>query len=205
LLLEGAGHSFAGGAAETRFTLLVPDGVSRVRFSFPSLGVSVPVRGNIAAVQVNRPCCSGQPGLVWYGANGQVIKRIVGTNPPPRPGRPGPETAQSRAAERDPSTPNRVWVTPRVGGPHTKFMVHFRVLLNNVDYSYRLSGTRCPAITPAGGGGGGTDDLRGRTWSGPIDAVQGQTWCPGTYRLSVAVMGRKHAGPFGTATFTVKR
>jgi hypothetical protein len=63
-----------------------------------------------------------------------------------------------------------------------------------------------------GGDGGGTNDVRGRTWSDAVDAVAGQTWCPGTYRLSATVMdlGRygmlKHpAEPFGTATFTVRR
>ena len=45
-----------------------------------------------------------------------------------------------------------------------------------------------------------------------MDAVSGQTWCPGTYHVSVTVsdLGRsgnlKHpARPFGTATFTVRR
>jgi hypothetical protein len=216
------GTEGGGGIRGTRVTLVVPDGVAKVEFVLPrqpipgqygapiyphSLAVTTAVHGNVAAVQVDRQ--SGIPfPMIWYGADGHVVKRIgnlAGVNrvvPTPQP---GPETALSRAAERDPSTPNRVWVTPRVGGPHTKFIVHFRVLLNNVDYSYRLSGTRCPGITPAGGGGGGIDDLRGRIWSDGIDAIQGQAWCPGTYRLSVAVMGREHASPFGTATFTVIR
>lgn len=216
------GTQGGAGIRGTRVTVVVPDGVASVKLILPrqplpgqygapiyphSLAVTTPVHGNVAAVQVGRQ--SGIPfPMIWYGADGHVVKRIgnlAGANrvlPTPKP---GPETALSRAAERDPSTPNRVWVTPRVGGPHTKFMVHFRVLLNNVDYSYRLSGTRCPGITPAGGGGGGADDLRGRIWSDGIDAIQGQAWCPGTYRLSVAVMGRANASPFGTATFKVIR
>ena len=62
-----------------------------------------------------------------------------------------------------------------------------------------------------GGDGGGTNDLRGRIWSDVVDAVGGQSWCPGTYHLSATIMDRgrygelKHpASPFGTATFTVK-
>jgi hypothetical protein len=123
---------------------------------------------------------------------------------------PGPETPLSRAAERDPSTPNRVWVTPSTGGPDTTFVLHFRVLLNDADYNYQLSGTHCPAITANGGGGGGSTDLRGRIWSDGLDAVAGQTWCRGTYHLSATVMDLGRYGmleypakPFGTATFTV--
>ncbi|MFZ0970712.1 MAG: hypothetical protein WAN22_00715 [Solirubrobacteraceae bacterium] len=51
----------------------------------------------------------------------------------------------------------------------------------------------------------------GRIWSDVVDAVGGQSWCPGTYHLSATIMDRgrygalKHpASPFGTATFTVK-
>jgi hypothetical protein len=56
-----------------------------------------------------------------------------------------------------------------------------------------------------GGDGGGTNDLRGRIWSDQVGAVAGQAWCPGTYHLSVAIMGRREARAFGTATFTVRR
>jgi hypothetical protein len=227
---QGIGTEGGGGIRGTRVTVVVPDGVASVRFVFPrqpvpeqfgapiyrhSLTLTAPVHDNVVAVQVARQVEAPTFPMIWYAADGHVVKRIgdlAGANrvvPTPQP---GPETAQSRAAERDPSTPNRVWVSPSVGGPHTNFMVHFRVLVNGGDYSYRLSGAKCPGITPAGGGGGGTDDLRGRIWAGIVDAVQGQAWCPGTYHLSVTIMdlgrhgGLKHpARPFGTATFTVKR
>ncbi len=227
---EGAGHSFAGGSSETRIILVVPDGVAKVEFVTPrqpqpglpgapvyahSLRVTVPVHNNVAAVQIDRETDGGAEPMVWYAADGAVLKRIGdfgtvnGVSAPPKP---GPETALSLAAQRDPSTPNRVWVTPSVGGPHTSFMLHFRVLLNDADYSYRLTGTSCPAITVNGGdGGGGALGLRGRIWSDVVDAVAGQSWCPGTYHLSAAVMdlGRygalKHpAKPFGAATFVVR-
>jgi hypothetical protein len=222
--IDGAGRTFAGGSTETRYILVVPDGVIRVGFYFPaqavpaggpvyrhSLTVTVPVHGNVAAVQVGRQCCGGPPALIWYGAGGRVIKEIGSMKPPPASPQPAPETALSRAAEHDPSTPNRVWVTPGVGGPDTNFKLHFEVLLNDADYSYQLSGTPCPAITVNGGSGGGTDDVRGQIWSDFVTATPGQRWCPGTYHLSATVMdlGRsgslKHpAKPFGTATFTVK-
>jgi hypothetical protein len=226
---EGAGRSFAGGSTQTRLVLLVPDGVAKVQFVLPrqpsrnspgspiyptALRVTVPVHGNVAAVQVKRELDGGGVPMIWYNPDGQVIKRIgdLGTVnrvlPSPQP---GPQTARSRAAERDPSTPNRVWVTPATGNQHAKYAVHFRLLLNDADYRFQISGTSCPQITLAGGGGGGYGDLRGRILSYDLDAVTGQTWCPGTYHVSVSVMdlGRygslKHpAAPFGTATFTVK-
>jgi hypothetical protein len=226
---EGAGRSFAGGSTATRITVVVPDGVAKVRFVFPrqpsrgqsgapiyshSLSVVASVHDNIVAVQVNREVMAASFPMIWYGPGGEVVKRIgdiAAANTVTSTPRPGPETALSRAAEKNPSTPNRVWVTPRVGGPRTVFTVHFEVLLNDADYAYQLSGTKCPAITVNGGDGGGANDLRGRTWSDVVDAVAGQTWCPGTYHLGATVMdlsrygGLKHrASPFGTATFTVK-
>lgn len=223
------GTEGGGGIRGTRVTVVVPDGVAKVAFVLPrqpnpeqygapvyshSLAVTVPVHDNVVAVQIDRSIPAGPLPMIWSAADGHVIKQIgdvAGANrvvPTPQP---GPETALSRAAERDPSTPNRVWVTPRVGGPHTIFKVHFQVLLNNADYSYRLSGTKCPAITLNGGDGGGTNDVRGRIWSDQVDAVDGQSWCPGTYHLSVATMGGERRvvtyppRPFGTATFKVKR
>ena len=226
---QGAGRSFAGGSTQTRLTLVVPDGVARVEFVFPRqpsryepgspiypapLRVTVPVHGNVAAVQVKRESGGGAVAMIWYGPHGRVVKRIGSLAaayrvfPPPKP---GPATAQSRAAERNPSTPNRVWVTPASGNTRSKYSVHFRLLLTDADYRFQISGTRCPQITFAGGGGGGYSDLRGKTFSYALDAVTGQTWCPGTYDVSVTVLdlGRygylQHpAAPFGRATFTVR-
>lgn len=230
LSTEGAGRTFAGGSTRTRLTLVVPDGVAKVVFVLPrqpagaqngaptykhSLNVAVAVHSNIAAVQVDRQCCTDQLPMIWYAADGHLIKRIGNFSSVNRviaPPTPAPETALSRAAEQNPSTPNRVWVTPRTGGPRTTFALHFRILLNDADYRYTFTGTKCPAITFPGGSGGGTNDLRGRIFDVPLDAVTGQTWCAGTYHVSATVMdlGRggslKHpARPFGTATFTVRR
>lgn len=227
---EGAGRSFAGGSTGTRVVALVPDGVARVAFVLPrqpspgqagapiyrrSLTVNARVHDNIAAVQVDRESDGAPPAMIWYAPDGHVISRIgnpAGADRVIAPPRAGPETALSRAAERDPSTPNRVWVTPAAGGQHTNFQVHFQVLLNDADYSYQLSGTSCPGITVNGGDGGGTNDLRGRIWSDQVVAVEGQRWCPGTYHLSATVMDlgrhgnlKRPAKPFGTATFTVRR
>jgi hypothetical protein len=230
LSTQGAGRSFAGGSTRTRIILIVPDGVAKVAFVLPrqanraspgapdyrrSLTVVAPVHGNVAALQVPRECCGSNVPMIWYAADGHVVKRLGDFRnvnrvlPTPQP---GPQTPQSRAAQRDPSTPNRVWVKPATGGPHASYTVHFRILLNDADYRFHVSGTRCPQITFAGGQGGGAGDIRGRTFGGLLDAVHGQTWCPGTYHVSVTVMdlGRagnlKHpANPFGTATFVVRR
>lgn len=225
-LTEGAGRSFAGGATETRVVLAVPDGVAKVAFLFarqPLPGqygapiyrhvkrVTVPVVNNLAAVQVDRQ--GGATAEIWYAANGNVVHRFgnfaalerVRGGP-----HPGPETPLSRAAEKDPSTPNPVWVTPAIGGPHTNFAVHFRVLLNSADYRYEFTGTRCHGFTFPGGTGK-PEVVRGELWSDSLRAIQGQALCPGTYHVAVSVMDlgrfggyRRRARPFGTATFTVR-
>jgi hypothetical protein len=230
LSTEGAGRSFAGGSAQTRLVLLVPDGVAKVAFVLPrqvdrtdptapvyrrALTVTAAVRDNIVAVQVPHEIAGGRPAMIWYAPDGHVLKRLGNPAAASRvvsPPKPGPETPQSRAAEHDPSTPNRVWVGPAAGGPHANYMVHFRILLNEADYTFHISGTRCPGITVAGGQGGGTGNLRGRLFSGVLDAVHGQSWCRGTYHVSVTVTDLGRAGtlkhpvrPFGTATFTVRR
>jgi hypothetical protein len=88
-----------------------------------SLAAAVPVHDNIAAVQVARECCGGgKPAMVWYDANGLVLKQIgifFAVDQVTAPPKPGPETTPSLAAARDPSTPNPVWVTPSAGGPRT--------------------------------------------------------------------------------------
>ena len=229
MTVDGAGRSFAGGSSATRLVLVVPDGVAEVDFFLPrqpapwdsaapiyrrALMVAVAVHGNIAAVQVGRESKGAGTAMIWKAADGRVIKRIGSPAAAARviaPPRPAPETPLSRAAERSPSTPNPVWVAPSIGGPQAHFTVHFRLLLNGADYRFTYSGTRCPRVTLSGGGGGGTGDLRGKIWSDALDAVQGQTWCPGTYQVAVAVgdLGRRGAlkqpaKPFGRATFTVR-
>lgn len=223
---EGAGRSFAGGSTQTRQYLVVPDGVAKVTFLFarqPFPGqfgapvyhhvfrVTLPVRNNLLAIQVERE--AGPPTEIWYSADGKVVQRFgnfaalgrVRQGP-----RPAPETALSRAAEKNPSIPNPVWVTPVAGGPHTMFTIHFRVLLNGADYRYKFTGTSCPGFTFTGGTGK-PDAVRGEIWSDGVHGVLGQTLCPGTYHVAVSVMDRgrfgtyRHLpGPFGTATFVVR-
>ncbi len=223
--IDGAGRSFAGGATRTRYILVVPDGVARVEFYFPpvalpaggpayhhSLAVTVPVHGNIAAVQVDRQFGGGGPALIWYGAGGRVVKRIAGPPAPPRPPQPAQETALSRAAERDPATPNPVSVTPAAGSPTTAFRAQFRLLLNDADYQFRAVGPRAAGCqsTFSDIAGGGLTDVRGRIFSDTLRSAAGRRWCPGTYDVSVAAYdlgraGSLHGAPraFGTATFRV--
>ena len=101
----GAGRAFAGGSTKTQYVLVVPDDVARVEFYFPpeaipaggpvyhhSLAVTVPVRDNVAAIQVSRQCCSGAPATIWFRSDGTVVNRTGSTSPRPSPPRPGPET-----------------------------------------------------------------------------------------------------------------
>jgi hypothetical protein len=62
-------------SAVTRFVLLVPNHVARIRFAYAGAGPSrtVRVRGNVAAVQFRQPCCVIEPEMTWYAADGSVI------------------------------------------------------------------------------------------------------------------------------------
>jgi hypothetical protein len=61
------------------------------------------------------------------------------------------------------------------------------VLLNGADYSYTVTGTRCPTFTFPGGTGK-PNSLRGSLWSDSLSAVQRQRLCPGVYHVAVTVM-----------------
>jgi hypothetical protein len=77
----------------------------------------VHVHDNIAAFEVNRYADDIQPVMIWYGPGGRLIKRVGDfstLNCVVAPPTPTPATARSRRAERDPSTPNPVTVTPQV-------------------------------------------------------------------------------------------
>jgi hypothetical protein len=228
--LEGAGREFAGGSTGVRLFIVVPDGVAKVAFVLSresgvaggpvyrhSQSVLVPVHNNVAFVQVNRQCCDSMV-TRWYAADGRLIKvtgkpgasnRVTGPQPTP-------ETPLSRAAERNPSTPNPVHVMPSSGGPSTAFKIQWRVLLSDADYQISATGPNgagCRGATGLKGiTGGGANDVRGQLYG--VTSPEGRAshgWCPGTYKVSVTLYdlglagGLKHPDrPFGSATFTVK-
>ncbi len=234
--LEGAGRNFAGGSTGVRLFTVVPDGVARVVFVLPSqpvpssvpggpvysspLGVLAIVHDNVAFAQVlNRECCDGNLVIRWYAANGRLIKtagrpsdsnRIIHTP------KASPETPLSRAAERDPSTPNPVLALPRSGTPHTIFRIRWRLLLTDADYTINVSGPngpRCRGANSLGGtSGGGVNDVRGQLYGANLGADSGaRSLCPGVYHLTVSVHDLGSAGnlkrgapPFGSTSFTVK-
>jgi hypothetical protein len=203
---QATGRRIGRGKAIERFLTVVPDGVAEVQLG----RVVMPVHDNVAVAQASGNLVGAIPVMFWIGAGGEVVRRIgdlagsyrsVALSPP------GPDTAASRAAERDPSTPNPVSGTPRVGGPYTAFRVHFRVLLNGADYTYTVTGGGCHSLW---GTHGSPDDSRGQIWSDTVVPVTGKSWCRGTYHLSVAAMDTRsrrdaqaRGKPFGTATFVV--
>lgn len=116
---------------------LVPDGVTKVSWvlpqqpgsaehgwpTYPRVGhLTATVHGNVVAAESPR---FGRTEVeTWYAADGHIVRRVGGgaAAPPLVPViGPGPETAKSRAAEQNPSTPNRRSVTPALGGQHTHF------------------------------------------------------------------------------------
>jgi hypothetical protein len=156
--------------------------------------------------------------MIWRAADGHIVKTIGNVTaantvvPVPAP---GPSTALSRAAERDPATPNPVWTTPRVGYPYTRYRIHFHVLLNGAQYVYLLTRegkqltineelhcTPWRSVSPIEGtlknygvaAGNHPNVVRGNTWSDVLtlgdDPRDPSPLCPGTYRVSVAVANR---------------
>ena len=225
----GGGGTRPDGASYAQVVVVVPDGVARVAFAFPASRsytrtgaivrhpastITATVHGNVAWAQVSRLCCDQVP-MIWYAANGKVIKRIgnfrTAGNGPVLPAA-GPPTAQSRAAQRDPATPNRVTVLPASGGPHTRFTAWWRNLLSFAGYRMSATGPtgagcRGANDLPQALGGEPTgEDLRGRVFLQPLQVgLDHQPYCPGTYHVSVAVRrGATTYPPFGSATFTVR-
>ncbi len=158
---------------------IVPDGVASVRWVFPRqpgplfglphnrayatpLTVDVKAHDNVAAIAL-RPRGLRASIDTWYSAGGNVIashrdastqlNRIV------HPPKPGPETPQSRLAERNPATPNPLHITPAIGSTHTMFDVRFTVLLNNGLYHFIVTGGPHAYCAPSYGG----EDTAGTT------------------------------------------
>jgi hypothetical protein len=206
---EGQVKRRIGGREEAldRFVAVVPDGVAKVQLG----RLMMTVHDNVAAAQANGNLVGPTPVMFWFGPDGNAIRRIgdmAGSYRSLAIPQPGPVTAASRAAERDPSTPNPVWTTPRLGGPHTTFRVHFRALLNAAGYTYTVTGGKCRSLW---GTQAKPDDSRGHIWSDTVLPVSGKSWCRGTYHLSVTVTDLgppgtlKHPSrPFGTARFVVR-
>jgi hypothetical protein len=127
------------------------------------------------------------------------------------PGRyqPAPETALTRQAEHDPSTPNRVVVIPAQtrSATATTFLVLFHVLIQGAKYGARVTGGPHPGCVqlPAyarDGALGGVPAPRGGTFGGVLPMTSS---CSGHYTVSVYVRGpnRHNYPPFGSATLTV--
>jgi hypothetical protein len=127
---------------------------------------------------------------------------------------PAPETRLSRQAERDPSTPNPVTVSPKSGGPHTAFTLSFHSLLNGGGYSYNILSNgpeRCQRAAELATGGdgvaiGGVPPVRGQAITKTL-VPTARGLCPGRYRIYVAYSDPERAAlesfPFATVRFTV--
>jgi hypothetical protein len=232
-------------APSGRMVAVVPDNVARLSWSWPRefdsaalrfvprVTVSATVRDNIAVAPAPARFSSVEQiepeTVVLYAADGAVISRSTNSSNSAHVylestwdgSTPGPEKALSRRAERDPATPNRVVLVPRVVtlrsvtlGPGPQLF--FNVLLNHRSYFLRVTGGPRPGCIapnpqdPSGPGYGGAlrpgdePTVRGDTYlaSGPLGVIK----CPGAYRYSISVTsadGRPYP-PFGSATFAVR-
>jgi hypothetical protein len=224
---------------------VVPDGVARVTWSWPRefdsqtltylppTMISAPVQNNVAVATAPTRFAEGEKigpeTVIRYAADGSMLARFtdqsnsasVYQNTTYSSGAPGPETAESRRAERDPATPNRIAIVPTTVtlrsiefGPGPQFF--FKALLSHRVYFTRVTGGARPDCIKSNprfsdGTSNGADlrtfaqpTVRGNTFSGGI-AGSINISCRGVYRLSVSVLNsnNKPYPPFGSATFSV--
>ncbi len=170
-----------------RIVAVVPDGVARISWSWPrefdsqavtyvpGITVSATVHENVAVAAAPARFASaeqiGPETVVRYAADGSVLARLTDPNNSAHAYQtktfdgqtPGPETAQSRRAERNPATSSTVAVVPSIVtlrsarlGPGAQLF--FKVLLNHRGYFLRLTGgprAGCVKANPQDPGGPG--------------------------------------------------
>jgi hypothetical protein len=187
-----------------------------ISFGIAGAGVrGVDVRGQWKKIHVS-PRDGGAYLVVRRVRPGERVPPVVGFPQAARKAQqPAPPTALSRAAERDPATPNPVTVTPERGGRNTTFKLTFHALLNGGGYSYAIEtdgSRRCEREAERATGGDGVaigriPIVRGQLVSKTITSrLQGL--CPGSYRVYVAYSNLRADTlpnyPFATARFTVR-
>lgn len=195
---------------------VVPDNVLEVRWQFPRQfdttnlvyegpsTVTAIAHDNVAAARIRGDVLWAT--MSWAVADGRLLSSAHSTNYLD-PGvqvrtRPGPETPASRAAEKDPATPNAVFVVPSEGTTSTRFNVYFRSLLNGHQYAAELTPPHPGCARPTAKNPSGV--LRGMTVQFPVNGV-GTVKCTGTYRITLSVLdshGHPYP-PFGSAAFVV--
>jgi hypothetical protein len=225
---------------------VVPDGIARVTWGWPRefdsqtltyvppVTISAPVQNNAAVAAAPARFTTGEKigpeTVVRYATDGSVLTRFtdqsnsasVYESTTYSSGTPGPETARSRRAERDPATPNRIVIIPTSVtlrsirfGPGPQFF--FNALLNHRLYFMRVTGgprRGCVKSNPrfSDGTTNGADlrtfaqpTVRGDTFSGGVAGTVNIS-CRGAYRVSVSVLNSSNRPypPFGSATFIVR-
>jgi hypothetical protein len=243
--LRGVNSSSLSGPHDT-IVAVVPDGIARITWGWPRefdsqtltyvppATTSAPVQNNVAVAAAPARFTKGEKigpeTVIRYAADGSVLARFtdqsnsasVYQNTTYTSGVPGPETAQSRRAEHDPATPNRVVIIPTAVtlrsirfGPGPQFF--FKALLNHRIYFIRVTGGPHPSCIKSNprlsdGTSNGADlrtfaqpTVRGDTFSGGV-AGSVNISCRGVYRLSVSVLNSHNQPypPFGSATFSIR-
>jgi hypothetical protein len=212
-------------ALSDKVVSVVPDGVARVRWTWPrqfnpdtfryepSLTVEATARDNVAIATAARMRYIAPLTATWYATDGTVIRSITNPSNSQQLGtsqlaKPAPQTPLSRRAQRNPATPNPVVIVPQSGTISTDFNFYFRALLNDAAYGEHVTGGPHPGCATRYAGGinraaPGNPFLRGETIQ---DILNAAVRCPGTYRVSVFVVGphNHRYPPFGSATFTVR-
>lgn len=211
----------AGPGPPIRVVILIPDGVANIELVLPRQAypgaiaypaperITVPVHDNIAAFETDRYIDQdhwSRIGMIWYAPSGAVLKR-TGSFEQFNSVVPDP-TLSSPVRKKNPSSWDSVTVIPATGSGSTTFTVAFRRPVSGAyRYAFRFSGptARSSCSSPVNQ----TPIIRGPALGIPSSRVgqiastqfPASRWCPGTYRVTVALAGSR---PFSTASFTVE-
>jgi hypothetical protein len=212
-----------GPSPPLRVVMVIPDGVANVSLILPRQAypgaipypatetITLPVHNNIVAFQTDRYIDQdhwSKIAMIWYAPSGTVVKRIGDFSqlnailPDPM--------LDFLVRTENPSHWDRLVVVPNAGGQSATFTVAFRRPVSGAHrYAFRFTGPSPQAgcYSPISK----TPTVRGpdlgipSTQRGQIASTQfsSQTWCPGTYTVSVA-LSTSAAQPFSTARFTVQ-
>lgn len=238
-------HNASFTAPGGKIVALEPDGVTVVRWAWPrewdaaqlrylpAVSVAARVSDNVAIAaapprfrgayaigpaRVALTRTGGARSSVYFDQNGAAATWL--TTSPGTLSKPAPETALSRAAERNPATPNRVFLVPssvplRTTPSGSGFQIEFRALLNHATYYATITDeAHAACVRPSfvrgvvtyGAPlvfGGQRSAARGSIFAGSLSVM---LRCRGAYRVRVAVIGpHGHPyAPFGSATLTVR-
>ncbi|MGO9960373.1 MAG: hypothetical protein ACLP50_31095 [Solirubrobacteraceae bacterium] len=212
-----------------KIVAIEPDGVASVSWHWPRewdgllleylppASLTAPVSSNVAVVAAPARFAGsysiGPYAVTLTGTDGAALGHYVSdTNSAgiwlsttPGSSTPGPATSLTREAQRNPATPNHIYLVPSSVSLRTTrsgpgFQIEFRNLLNNASYYATITNTAHAACVRPNVRGlvsygaalqlsGDGPAARGTIFTGSLPVM---LRCRGTYRVGVAVIGPQH-------------